>query len=187
MMLSLTYEAARTALTRRFSHRSLPMLDSYPRPVVAQASWPNASKRKRSTGTPASTWHPPSSKPRVDQATTLKSSSKHSTAAPTTHLRPPATPRPSSRPTCTTASPNNNSEPSPRDHHAYWLTHVTPNFHSLSPSHTHVWKTLWPYVAHAASVHTRLFVLANSQVSATFSPFAVFQVFSHVCPANATG
>ena len=50
-MSSLTYEAACTTLTRRLSHHSRPTLDSYRLPATAQVTWPNAKKRKSSTGT----------------------------------------------------------------------------------------------------------------------------------------
>ena len=59
-MLSLTYEAAGTTLTRRLLRRSPPMLDSYPPAVAAQATWPSVMRRTSSTVTLASTWpiHP---------------------------------------------------------------------------------------------------------------------------------
>ena len=84
----------------RLSHRSPPMLDSYPQPAPAQATWLNVKRRNSSTGTPASTWSHSSSRPLDDLAT---------------HQQP-------SRPLSTTASPNTNCEPSPRDHHGSCLT-----------------------------------------------------------------
>ena len=56
----------------RLSHRSPPMLDSYPQPAPAQATWLNVKRRNSSTGTPASTWSHSSSRPLDDLATTHK-------------------------------------------------------------------------------------------------------------------
>ena len=78
----------------------------------------NGKRRKSSTGTLASTWSPLSSKPRADQASTLKSSSNTFTVTRTTHQHP----------SVTLGQPFNSFEPSPRDTWRLFL--ATP--HALS-------------------------------------------------------
>ena len=116
-------------VSHRYSHCSplSPITSAWlPPPVVARVLWPNVRKRQSSNDTPASIWSHSSSKPQEAWATTPRSSSNNSTATRTTHRQPSGTLGRPSKPHCTTASPNNNSEPSPRDRHDCCLTHVIP-------------------------------------------------------------
>ena len=93
-------------LTRRLSHRSLPMLGSYPLPaVVSRLHFQNAKRRKSSTGTPSS---PPLPRINLDPLVletmrrpgcrAPKKSLRHCTVTQTTQRLPPATRGPLSKP-----------------------------------------------------------------------------------------
>ena len=95
----------RRTLTRRLSHRSLPMLGSYPlAAVVSRLHFPNAKRRKSSTGTPSL---PP---PRINLDPSVletmrrpgcrapKKSLRHCTVTQTSQRLPPATRGPLSKP-----------------------------------------------------------------------------------------
>ena len=80
-------------------------------------------EEKSSTGTPASTWSLSSLRTLDDPATTHKSSSNTSLATRNTHQHLTGTHGRPFRPHRTTASPNNRSEPLPRDsRHLFFTT-----------------------------------------------------------------
>ena len=108
-----------------------------PPPAVAQVTWPNAKRRENVTDTPVSAWSHSSSRPQNNLATTPKKSSNTSTTIRTTTDNYPRRLGDHQEHLVTTASPNKNSEPSPRDHHAHCLTHDTPIHHTPVSKHNH--------------------------------------------------